>query len=62
MGELLYAQYSHAGSGIEGTGTEMILGNRLVLSCGMVVIVCISLYVVETDILYNNIGISLQLH
>ena len=60
MGELLYAQYSHAGSGIEGT--EMILSNRLVLSCGMVVIVCISLYVVETDILYNNIGISLQLH
>ena len=48
MGELLYAQYSHAGTGIEGT--EMILGNRAIrqhtsaVYVGIVVVVCIYLY------------------
>ena len=48
MGELLYAQYSHAGTSIEGT--EIILGNRAIRQHtsaaygGMVVVVCIYLY------------------
>ena len=48
MGELLHAQYSHAGTGIEGT--EMILSNRAIRQHtnaaygGMVVVGCIYLY------------------
>ena len=48
MGELLYAQYSHTGAGIEGT--EMILSNRAIrqhtsaVYGGMAVVVCVYLY------------------
>ena len=53
MGELLYAQYSHAGTGIEGT--EMILSNRAIRQHMSAVYggdcLCIPLYVVETIIL-----------
>ena len=70
MGELLYAQYSHAGTSIEGT--EMILSNSAIRQHtsaaygGMVVIVCIiPLYVVETIIetiimAYRKLTIALR--